>query len=78
MPRTHEATATATYAEAYAQLNAIAERLRTGTAASVDTLVEDVRAARRAHAVCRDRLAAVRAEIDVEIAAASGEDQSEP
>ncbi|MDX7952943.1 hypothetical protein P7D22_17400 [Lichenihabitans sp. Uapishka_5] len=63
--------ATATYAEAYATLSSIAERLRaTGSTASIDRLAADLRAARSAHAVCRDRLAAIRAEIDQEVAAA--------
>ncbi|MCW6512988.1 hypothetical protein [Lichenifustis flavocetrariae] len=61
---------TATYAEAYATLAAIAERLRsTGTTATIDTLASDLREARAAHAVCRDRLAAIRREIDAEITA---------
>ena len=68
---------TASYAGAYAQLAAIAERLKTaGTATSIDTLVQDVRAARTAHAVCRDRLAAVRAEIDAELALADQSDMA--
>ncbi len=58
----------ATYAAAYAALAAIAERLRgAGTAATIDTLAEDVRAARRHYDVCRSRLAAIRAEIDAEL-----------
>lgn len=66
---------TDTYAASYAKLAAIAERLRAGGGAtSVDTLVEDVRAARAAHDVCRARLAAVRREIDAEVAAAEGDE----
>ncbi len=66
--------ATDTYAASYAKLAAIAERLRAGgTAVSVDTLVDDVRAARAAHEVCRARLDAVRREIDAEVAAAESE-----
>ncbi len=58
-----------TYAAAYAALAAIAERLKgAGTAASIDTLAEDVRAARAAYAACRTRLDAIRAEIDAELA----------
>ena len=68
------AATTETYAAAYARLASIAERLRAGGAAvSVDTLVEDVRAARAAHEVCRARLDAVRREIDAEVAAAESE-----
>ncbi len=59
-----------TYAAAYATLGAIADRLKgASTAATIDTLAEDVRAARQAYAVCRSRLDAIRAEIDQEIAA---------
>ena len=65
---------TASYAEAYAVLSGIAERLRvTGSTANIDRLAADLRTARAAHAVCRDRLAAIRREIDVEVAAAQAE-----
>ena len=58
-----------TYAAAYAQLAAIAERLKgAGTATSIDTLAEDVRAARQAYTACRARLDAIHAEIDAELA----------
>ncbi len=61
---------TTTYAAAYAQLAAIADKLRsTANTGSVDTLVDDIRQARAAHAICRTRLDAIRHEIDVEIAA---------
>lgn len=60
--------ATGTYAAAYAQLAGIADKLRASTTPAVDSLVEDLRAARAAYGVCRDRLAAVRAEIEAEIA----------
>ena len=60
---------TATYAEAYARLSAIADRLRgSGGAADVDTLAQDIREARAAHAVCRSRLEAVREQIEAELA----------
>ena len=67
---------TATYADAYARLARLAEKLKgNGVAtASIDSLVDDVRAARAAHAQCRERLAAIRAEIDAEIAAAEAAD----
>lgn len=66
---------TATYAEAYAVLSGIAERLRaTGSTASIDRLAADLRTARAAHAVCRDRLAAIRREIDQEVAAAQADE----
>lgn len=66
--------ATETYAGAYARLNAIAERLKSaGAATGIDTLADDVRAARAAYATCARRLAAVRAEIDAELAAAAAE-----
>lgn len=61
-----------TYAAAYAQLSAVAERLKgAGTASSIDTLAEDVRAARQAYDVCRSRLEAIRAEIDAEVTASA-------
>ena len=71
--------ATDTYAASYAKLSAIAERLRSGgSATSVDTLVEDVRAARAAHDVCRARLDAVRREIDAEVAATEAVEGEQP
>lgn len=67
----HPPAATDSYAASYATLSAIAERLRNpGTAATVDSLVADVRAARAAYAACKSRLDAVRQEIDAEITAA--------
>ena len=60
---------TLTYAAAYAQLAAIAERLKgAGTAASIDTLAQDVADARSLHASCKARLDAIRAEIEAEMA----------
>ena len=60
---------TATYAAAYAKLSAIAEKLRaTGSAATVDTLVDDIRAARSAHAICKSRIEAVMKEFEAEVA----------
>jgi exonuclease VII small subunit len=74
--KAHEPASTDTYSAAYARLAAIAERLKNNTAATtVDSLVEDVRAAREAYALCRARLDAVRREIDVEIAAAESTDR---
>jgi len=69
MTTTTNAKPATTYAVAYAQLAAIAERLKAaGTAASIDTLAEDVAAARRAHAIAKGRLDAIRAEIEAELA----------
>ena len=60
---------TATYAAAYAKLAAIAEKLRaTGGAATIDTLVDDIRAARAAHAVCKTRIQEVMKEFEAEVA----------
>ncbi len=57
------------YAASYAALQAIAERLKgPGTAASIDSLASEVAEARKAFATCSDRLKAIRAEIDVELA----------
>ena len=64
----------ASYAEAHAVLSGTAERLRTtGATANIDRLAADLRAARSAHAICRDRLGAIRREIDVEVAAAQAD-----
>jgi hypothetical protein len=66
---------TATYAAAYARLSDIAARLRgPGTAATIDTLADDVRMAREAYGVCKARLDAIRAAIDAEIAAVQSTD----
>lgn len=57
------------YAAAYGQLAAIADRLKgSGTSATIDTLAEDVAAARRAFSLAKERLDAIRAEIDAELA----------
>ena len=64
---------TVTYAAAYATLASIAERLKgPGTAASLDTLASDVYEARRCYQEARDRLDAIRIEIDAELASNSG------
>ncbi|MCG7392651.1 exodeoxyribonuclease VII small subunit [Microvirga sp. ACRRW] len=55
------------YAEHYAKLREIAERLRTGGPDDVDRLVEDFRTAMAAYDVCKVRLDAIRAEIDSEL-----------
>ncbi len=58
---------TATYAEAYAVLSRTAARLKAGEgAADIDNLARDIRLAKTAHAVCRARIEAVRAEIEAE------------
>lgn len=60
-----------TYAAAYAQLTAIAERLKgAGTASSIDTLADDVRAARQIYATLKCIIDTIRAEIDAEIGTA--------
>ena len=62
---------TETYASAYARLAAIAEKLRgTGATANLDSIVDDLRAARAAHAICKARLDAIRREVDAEVEAA--------
>lgn len=61
---------TDTYTQAQAALAAIAERLRTASPTTgVDTLLADVRTARRLHGQLKDRLEAVRREIEAEVAA---------
>ena len=61
---------TETYAAAYARLTAIAERLKGAGATDVDTLVQDLRAARMAYSTCKSRLDAIRREVDAEVEAA--------
>ena len=57
------------YAEAYAALADVAQRLKgPSTAASLDTLAQDVALARRMFGIARSRLDAIRAEIDAELA----------
>ena len=61
--------AVVSYAAAYATLAGIAERLKApGTAASIDTLAQDVVMARQAYEQCSNRIKAIRDEIDAEIA----------
>ena len=63
--------ATETYASAYARLSAIADKLRSGgQAAGVGEIVDQLRAARAAHATCKARLDAIRREVDAELEAA--------
>ena len=60
------------YAAAYAALADIAQRLKgPGTAASLDTLAQDVALARKMFGIARSRLDAIRAEIDAELSADS-------
>jgi hypothetical protein len=54
------------YAENYAMLKAIADRFRAGGPADIDTLVESFRTAQGAYDACRDRLDAIRTELDQE------------
>ena len=69
--KTTAPASTETYAAAYARLAAIAERLKgAGAAASHDDIVDDLKAARAAHAVCKARLDAIRREVDAEVEAA--------
>lgn len=64
-------TGTETYAAAYARLSQIAEKLKTsGASANVDSIVEDLRAARLAYSICKSRLDAIRREVDAEVEAA--------
>ena len=50
---------TETYAAAYAVLSAIAEKLKNANSANIDTLADDVRAARKAAEICRARIDAI-------------------
>ena len=57
--------ATATFAEAYARLSAIATKLKgPGSATSIDSLVQDVRDAKEAYASCKARLEVIRTEVE--------------
>ncbi len=70
--KTNAPASTETYAAAYNRLAAIAEKLRgTGATANLDGIVDDLRAARAAHAICKSRLDAIRREVDAEVEAAS-------
>jgi hypothetical protein len=55
------------YAEAYADLKAIADKFRAGGPADIDGLAEDFRTAREAYNVCRERLDEIRREIEEEV-----------
>ena len=55
------------YAENYAILHDVAERLRIGGPDDIDSLVVDFRRAMQAYGVCRDRLETIRREIDAEV-----------
>ena len=71
MTTTRTTTAVAStrqYADAYRILLEVAERLRNGGPEDVDTLLEDFRRGMDAYRFCRDRLDAIRAEIDGEVA----------
>jgi len=56
----------ATYAEAYAILHEIAERLRTAGPDDIETLIADYRRAMAAYRICAARLALIRQELDLE------------
>lgn len=61
------------YAAAYAALADVAQRLKgVGSAASIDTLAQDVALARQMYGIARSRLDAIRAEIDAEISSDTG------
>ncbi len=69
--KTATPASTETYASAYARLSQIADRLKTaGTSANVDSIVEDLRAARLAYATCKSRLESIRREVEAEVEAA--------
>lgn len=55
------------YAENYAVLHEVAERLRNGGPEDIDGLVADFRRAMQAYKVCHDRLETIRREIDAEV-----------
>ncbi len=55
------------YAENYAVLHQVAERLRNGGPEDIDSLVADFRRAMQAYQVCHERLETIRREIDAEV-----------
>jgi len=57
---------TATYADAYATLHDIAEKLRHAGPDDLDTLIQDYRHAMAAYRICADRIALIRQELDIE------------
>jgi exodeoxyribonuclease VII small subunit len=59
------------YAEAYDTLQEVAEKLRHAGPADIDDLVESYRRAMAAYNVCAERLALIRAELEIEIDPAS-------
>jgi hypothetical protein len=56
------------YAKHYAILRSMAERLRAGGPVDIDTLLEDSRRAMESYEICRDRLDAIRAELNAQTA----------
>jgi exonuclease VII small subunit len=66
------------YAENYAILKGIAEKLRNAGPANIDTLIEDFRRARTAYGFCRERLDAIRDEIEAEIDRTPGDLGEDP
>ncbi|MBM0204253.1 exodeoxyribonuclease VII small subunit [Micromonospora sp. STR1s_5] len=58
---------TTTYSENYAILKRIADQFREGGPEDIDTLVESFKEARAAYKACRERLIAIKDEIEAEI-----------
>jgi hypothetical protein len=65
---TSPSAAASLYAKHYGILRSIAEWLRAGGAADIDTLLEDSRRAMESYEICRDRLDAIRAELNSQTA----------
>ena len=55
------------YADNYAVLHEVAERLRRGGPEDIDSLVMDFRRAMAAYKICHERLETIRREIDAEV-----------
>jgi exonuclease VII small subunit len=55
------------YAENYAILHEVADRLRNGGPDDMDSLVSDFRRAMAAYKTCHERLETIRREIDAEV-----------
>jgi hypothetical protein len=67
-PENSPSAAASLYAKHYGILRSIAERLRAGGPVDIDTLLEDSRRAMESYEICRDRLNAIRAELNVQTA----------
>lgn len=71
---TSPSAAAGLYTKHYGILRSIAERLRAGGTADIDTLLEDSRRAMESYEICQDRLDAIRAELNARMARSRSSD----